>query len=159
MKKQIVVASVLVLLVCPQCMTPAQANPIAAPACKDIPSCGVAGIIIGTEIIGGVLYYIVKNAAGAIHKVRAIATTPPAHRTTEPGRHNVGDKVTLTGKLVSSRQKCEERAHEYGRDTDGGEWEVVDYEVIGAGSPGTIDPLGNVNERPVQYRCIIRKVR
>jgi len=80
MKRQIAVVA-LALLVYPSFSMPATANPIAAPACKDIPSCGVAGIIIGTEIIGGVLYYVVKNATGVVHRVRA--RQQPVHRSNE----------------------------------------------------------------------------
>ena len=131
---------------------------IAAPACRDVPSCGVAGMIIGTQIIGGVLYYIVENAPGVVHKVRAKQSTPPSHRTVEPGRHNVGDKVTLTGRLVSSREKCDEEARKYGERTDGGEWAVIDYEVVGGG-PERVDRYGNVEYAPIRFRCVIQKVR
>jgi len=153
--KKIVVASVLVLLVS-NYMMPAQANPI-APECKDIPSCGVAGIIIGTEIISGVLYYVVQSGAGVIHKVRAKQKMPPAHRTVEPGRHKVGDKVYAPG-LVSEKAACEQKARDYGAQTDGGEWVVVDYEAVGGG-PERIDHHGNVEYMPIKFRCILQKVR
>lgn len=130
---------------------------IAAPTCENIPSCGVAGVIIGTQIIGGGLYYIVKNATGVVHYIRAKQAHPDSHRVIEPGRHNVGDKVTLT---VSRREQCEQRALRYGRETDGGEWVVDKIEVVGRpGTPGRIDPLGNIEEETIQYRCTIRKVR
>lgn len=70
---------------------------------------------------------------------------------------SIGDKVTLT---VSRREQCEERARRYGRETDGGEWVVDNIEVVGRpGTPGRIDPLGNIEEETIQYRCTIRKVR
>ncbi len=39
-----------------------------APACQDLPSCGAAGVIVGTQIIGGILYYLVKTASGVVYK-------------------------------------------------------------------------------------------
>ncbi|MBR8840193.1 MAG: hypothetical protein DSM106950_40935 [Stigonema ocellatum SAG 48.90 = DSM 106950] len=133
---------------------------IAAPACRDVPSCGVAGIIIGTQIISGVLYYIVKNAEGVVHKVRAKQSTPPSHRTAEPGRHRVGDKVRLTGSRVSHPGECERLAREYGHDTDGGRWVVESVEKIGTlGAPGRIGINGEIMEEEVYYICEIKKVQ
>jgi hypothetical protein len=131
-----------------------EANPITAPACKDVPSCVVTGIVV----IGGIAYYVIKNTVtGVERRVPVRKASPPSHRTIEPGRHNVGDKVTLK---VSRREQCEERARRYGRETDGGEWVVDSIEVIGRpGIPGRIDPLGNLEEETIQYKCVIRKVR
>lgn len=131
-----------------------EANPITAPACKDVPSC----IVTGTVVVGGIVYYVLENTVtGVVHRVPA-SQLPPAHRTVEPGRHNVGDKVTLTGRLVSSREKCEEEARKYGERTDGGEWAVIDYEVVGSG-PERVDRYGNVEYAPIKFRCVIQKVR
>ena len=131
-----------------------EANPITAPACKDVPSC----IVTGTVVVGGIVYYVLKNTVtGVVHRVPA-SQLPPSHRVVEPGRHNVGDKVTLTGRLVSSREKCEEEARKYGERTDGGEWAVIDYEVVGGG-PERVDRYGNVEYTPIRFRCVIQKVR
>ena len=113
MKKQIVITAIELLL-CPNFSMPATANPIAAPACKDIPSCGVAGVVIGTEIIGGVLYYVVKNAAGVVHKIRSKQQQIPAHRATEGNghiRYPVGQEVTTEG-TVTNQEQCNQRARQ-----------------------------------------------
>ena len=79
MKKQIITASVLSLLFCPNYMMPAQANSIAAPACKDFPSC----VVTGTVVIGGIVYYIIKNTmTGVVQRIPAKQVLP-AHRSHE----------------------------------------------------------------------------
>ena len=133
MKKQIVVASVLALLVCPNYITPAQANPIAAPLCKDIPSCGVAGIVIGTEVIGGILYYIVKNAAGAVRSVRSKQRQIPAHRTNETNEQHEEKFSTTT-----TSARCYELAKEETART-GKKWRVKANKPI-RGSGGVSKP-------------------
>jgi len=55
MKRKIIVVGAIALLVYPSFLKSAQANPITVSQCKDIPSCGVAGIVISTEIVSGVL--------------------------------------------------------------------------------------------------------
>ena len=59
--------------------------------------------VIGTEVIGGILYYIVKNAAGAVHKVRSKQRQIPAHRTNETNEQHEEKFSTTTSSLVVRR--------------------------------------------------------
>ena len=149
MKRKMIVVGVIALLFCPNYMTPVQANPIAAPQCKDFPSCGVAGIIVGTQIIGGVLYYLVKNAAGAVHKVRSKPQQMPAHRSNQ-GEDYVG-KVIPIG-IVRNRETCEAIARQYSRER-GGTWKIV-YSNAGISTPEGSD--GNIPSQQGYY-CQIEK--
>jgi len=130
-----------------------KANPIAAPACQDIPSC----VVTGTVVIGGVVYYVIKNTVTGVVRRVPTGQLPPAHRKVEEGRHKVGDKVYAPG-LVSNRADCEQKARDYGRNTDGGEWIVVDCEAVGGG-PERIDHHGNVEYMPIKFRCVLQKVK
>gem|GEM_PF-2741082 len=140
MKKQIVVASVLALLFYPSFLKSAQANPIAPPVCKDIPSCGVAGIIIGTEVVGGILYYVVQNAAGRVHKVRSRQQHPPAHRTNEQYEEELHISSSSTG--------CYDLAERKSRET-GKQWRVKKNKLMrgtgGVARPGYL----------LQWECTI----
>ncbi len=151
--KKIVAASVLTLLLCSDFGTPAQANPITAPACRDVPSC----VVTGTVVIGGVVYYLIKNTVTGVVRRVPVRRVPPSHRKIEPGRHNVGDYVYVN---VARSSDCQREAERYGREVDGGTWEVENVEQVGnAGEPGTINPDGSIHEPTISYRCKLKKVR
>ena len=58
-----------------------------------------------------------------------------------------------------TRVRCNQKeARKYGERTDGGEWAVIDYEVVGSG-PERVDRYGNVEYAPIKFRCVIQKVR
>jgi hypothetical protein len=147
---KIVVTSMLVLLVYPIFLKPAQANPIAAPTCKDIPSCGVAGIVITTEVIGGVLYYVIKTGAGAVQRVRSKQPTPLKSQANQSGEDYVG-KVVPIG-IVRDRATCEEIARRFSQER-GGVWEVV------YSNAGISTPEGSDGSIPSQqgYFCQVEK--
>jgi len=120
MKKQIVIAGVLALLIYPSFGTPATANPIAAPACRDVPSC----VVTGTIVIGGVVYYLIRNTVtGVVHRVPA-PQMPPAHRTIENDPYPVGSSFPIPGNVT--RAKCEQKAREI-QEQFGGEWTIEEW--------------------------------
>ncbi len=136
MKRKIVVGA-LALLFSTGFFKPAQANPIAAPACKDMPSCGVAGVVIGTEIIGGVLYYLVKTTSGVVHKVRSKQQQIPAHRSYE-------EKLSTS----TSSTRCYDLAEEETAKT-GRTWRVKSNLPV-RGTGGVSKP-GHL----LQWECVI----
>ncbi len=143
MKRKIVAVGALILLIYPSFDTKAQA--IAAPQCKDIPSCGVAGIVIGTEIIAGVLYYIVKSASGYVHKVRSRSTGAK-----RPSQMNIHTQEEAEGwkldGLVDNREQCVRKA-------------LIKSEATGKRWTSKIKPAGIISPsgRP-QYFCYLKEV-
>ena len=161
MNLQIVVVVALALNACTTFLKPVQASPIAAPACKDIPSCGVAGVVIGTEIVGGVLYYVVKNAAGAVHKIRSKQQQIPAHRATEGNghiRYPVGQEVITRG-TVTNQEQCNQRARQL-MESGLGEWMALPIERIDTDSQQS-DESGRIltPEFTPLYICKVKRVR
>ncbi|MDF5714828.1 MAG: hypothetical protein PUP93_13320 [Rhizonema sp. NSF051] len=142
MKRKIVAVGASILLIYSNFDTRAQA--IAAPQCKDIPSCGVAGIVIGTEIIAGVLYYIVKNAAGAVHRIRSRHQIP-IHNNANSDHEEIFDG------LVSSEEECKRKALIQG-ERFGGLW-THRVEDAGITSPDA-EPMRGRR----QLKCYIRRV-
>lgn len=138
MKRKIIVVSALALLVCPSFSMPAQANPITAPACRDVPSC----IVTGTVVIGGVVYYLIENTVtGVVRRIPA-KQVPPSHRSNEQYEE----------KLVGTSTKgktCEEIAEDLGKET-GKKWRVKNRRIIPYTGP-LWQPPGN----PVQIECIL----
>jgi len=120
--KKIAAASVLTLLLCSDFGTPAQANPITAPACRDVPSC----VVTGTVVIGGVVYYLIKNTVtGVVHRVPARQIPPSEHRTNEQYEEEFFTNASST--------RCHELADEYTART-GRKWRVkLNVPVRGTG--------------------------
>ncbi len=118
-----------------------EANPITAPECRDVPSC----IVIGTVIIGGVVYYLIKNTVtGVVHRVSALHV-PPAHRANQNSHEEIFEG------LVSSEEECKRKALIYGERV-GGLW-THRMEDAGISSPeGSPVPSGR------RFKCFVKKV-
>ncbi|MDF5725202.1 MAG: hypothetical protein PUP92_23335 [Rhizonema sp. PD38] len=111
-----------------------------APACKDVPSC----IVTGTVIIGGILYYVIKNTAtGVIRRVPAKQVSPPIHRT--QGDYSLpGSRIEKQG-FVFSEEECEMFAREQERKY-GGKWTAITHRIP------MNTPEGDMSTRP-GYIC------
>lgn len=151
MKRKIVVVTISTLLCC-IFVKPvvAQVQILALPVIAN----PVGLVLIGTVVIGGVIWYKYENRH--THK-RYRSQVPPYVMKIEPGRHNVGDYVYVE---VARFSDCQREAERYGREVDGGIWEVESVEQVGsAGEPGTINPDGSIHEPTISYRCKLKKVR
>jgi len=114
-------------------------------ACHDFPSCAVTG----TVVVGGVLYYIIRNTVtGAIHRVPA-RQMPPAHRNNQ-GEDYIGKVISIG--ILRNKEACEEIAKQYSRER-GGVWKVI-FSNAGISTPEGSD--GNIPSEQ-GYHCQIEK--
>ncbi|MDF5732800.1 MAG: hypothetical protein PUP92_33615 [Rhizonema sp. PD38] len=111
---------------------PVLADSITSPACKDVPSC----IVAGTVVIGGVVYYVIKNTVtGVIHRV-PVGSVQRMHINNEGREQPPRSVVEMPGAVVSEEQ-CRDFARKQ-QEKYGGIWEPVITHIAGS-SPGTED--------------------
>ncbi|MBR8834999.1 MAG: hypothetical protein DSM106950_13420 [Stigonema ocellatum SAG 48.90 = DSM 106950] len=95
-KQVISVAIAAILSITTLKLDKVEANPITAPECRDVPSC----VVTGTVVIGGVVYYLIKNTVtGVVRRVPA-RQVPPAHRANQNNHEEIFEG------LVSSEEEC-----------------------------------------------------
>ncbi len=136
MKKQIVVVGALALLFSATFFKPAQANPV-VPECKNIPTC----IVVGTVVVGGIVYYVIKNTVtGVVQRVPA-KQMPPAQ-----SDEQYEEKLVNT---TTKGKSCEEIASDLSKET-GKKWRVIGRKIIPYTGP-LWEPPGN----PVQIECLL----
>ena len=137
---------VLIAAFCATNLKPEQvlADSITSPTCKDVPSCVVAG----TVVIGGVVYYVIKNTVtGNVFKVPAKQRHNPTGTILH---HEIGDVLELTG-FVSTLRQCQAKALAYG-EKNGGLWGVEELKPTSVASPEA-DFRGGA-----QYICKIKRI-
>ncbi|MBO3463100.1 hypothetical protein G7B40_037980 [Aetokthonos hydrillicola Thurmond2011] len=113
-------------------------------SCKDIPSCGVAGIIVGIQFIGSVTYYIVDTGHGVLKKIRAHHPSSTVHNNGEDYQEEL---ITIKGSPGAST-KCYEIAEERTRST-GKKWRVKSNKLM-RGTGGVAQP-----GKLLDWECII----
>ncbi len=136
----------LITALCANNIKPEQvlADSVASPACENIPSC----IVAGTVVIGGVVYYVIKNTVtGRVFKVPAKQRHNPTGTILH---HEIGDVLELTGFVTTLRQ-CQAKALAYG-EKNGGLWGVEELKPTGVASPEG-DVRGGA-----QYICKIKRI-
>ncbi|MDF5725048.1 MAG: hypothetical protein PUP91_32275 [Rhizonema sp. PD37] len=142
-------SQIIFVLIAALCATnikpePVLADFITSPACKDVPSCVVAG----TVVIGGIVYYVIKNTV-----TRQVFKVPVKQRQNPTGtilHHEIGDVLELTGFVTTLRQ-CQAKALAYG-EKNGGLWGVEELKSTGVASPEA-DVSGGA-----QYICKIKRI-
>ncbi len=107
-------------------------------ACHDVPSC----VVTSTVVIGGVLYYIIKNTVtGETHRVPARGVSLPAHRNNQG---NYEEELSV----VDSSTTCYDLAERKSRET-GKQWRVKKNKPM-RGTGGVSKP-GHL----LQWECTI----
>ncbi|MDF5728918.1 MAG: hypothetical protein PUP92_13050 [Rhizonema sp. PD38] len=151
MKKQIVsIGTVLAFSMTATSLKPnkARANPIVAPAIC-FGTGGVGCVIIGTVVIGGIIYYVWQNT----RTKKTYKATAAGRLFTHSGdeqQYNVGRVVTRG--MVRSLRECEEEARRFERE-HGGVWETLPLARTGVSGPAS----EGINSEPM-FLCQIRRV-
>ena len=136
---------------------PVLANPIAVPACKNIPSC----ILIGTVIVGEVMYYVIKNTVTGVTRRVPAKNVPPSHRSTQSNDYESAPVGRIINEgVVRNQEECNKRARRL-TEEGFGSWEALPIERTESNTQPT-DDSGRIDATPEftpLYICKVKRVR